>query len=153
MNMEFKVEGLDELEKSMRKLGQVPQKYVTQSARRGMNIPLKDAKQEAPVEQGYLKKAMKLTGERSRLKAKKVYRIAFDKKYNDIFQSEKGYYPFSMEYGYHTKDGVYHDHSDETGWVVGFIRNSFNDNIPQIERTIVKEMKQRIDTALKEGGL
>lgn len=152
MKVQFKTD-MRGLKKSIRRLGTVPQKYVTQSARRGMNIPLNKARQEAPVEQGDLKKAMKLTGERSRYKAKKVYRIAFNKSYNDVFQSEKGYYPYSMEYGYHTKDGVYHDHSDETGWMVGFIRNSFNDNIPQIERTIVAEMKKRIDTAIAEEGL
>ena len=62
----FKVEGMKELERSLKKLGKVPQKHVTASARKGMNIVLKDSRANAPVDTGALKKGMKLKGERSR---------------------------------------------------------------------------------------
>ena len=59
----------------MKKLGKVPQKHVTSSARKGMNVSLKD-RANAPFDP--LKKGIVLKGERSRTKAKKVYRVVFD---------------------------------------------------------------------------
>ena len=76
--VKFKIEGMKELERSLKKLGEVPQKHVTSSARKGMNISLKDARANAPYDTGALKKGMKLKGERSRVKGKKVYQVIFD---------------------------------------------------------------------------
>lgn len=56
----FKIEGMKELQKSIKKLGQVPQKCVTPAAKKGMNIALKSAKKNAPEDTGELKGGMKL---------------------------------------------------------------------------------------------
>lgn len=158
-NVFFRVEGMNELQKSLRRLGQVPQKHVTASAKKGMNIPLKQARKEAPVDNGYLKQGMKLKGERSRKKGKKVYQIVFDASMNDVFQKRdksgkvSGYYPVSMEYGFFDKKGVYHQGSANTGWVVGFVHSAFTENARQIENTIVKEMKKKIDAEIVKAGL
>ena len=140
----FKIEGVRELKKSLEKLGKVPQKHVTASARKGMNISLKAAKAAAPVDEGNLKKGMKLVGEKSKYKGKKVYRIVFDRAYNDIFQKPNkqgkitGYYPVSQEYGFFAKNGRY---------IPGyrFIHATFESNTSRIEKTIVSEMKKKID--------
>jgi len=95
---------------------------------------------------------MKLKGERSRDKAKKVYQVIFDDKYNHIFQKKNkegkitGYYPVSQEYGFFAKNGRY---------IPGyrFISDSLTDNVSKIEKTIVKEMKKRIDAEIAKVGL
>ena len=148
----FKVEGMKQLEKSIKKLGEVPQKHVTASSRKGMNIVLKDAKANAPYDTGMLKKGIKLVGERSRTKAKKVYRVVFDRAMNDVFQKKNkegkitGYYPVSQEYGFFAKNGRY---------IPGyrFISDSLTDNVSKIEKTIVGEMKKRIDAEIARAGL
>jgi hypothetical protein len=148
----FKVEGMKELERSLKKLGKVPQKHVTASAKKGMNISLKDSRANAPYDTGMLKKGIVLKGERSRTKAKKVYRVVFDRAYNDVFQKKNkdgkitGYYPVSQEYGFFAKNGRY---------IPGyrFISDSLTDNVSKIEKTIVTEMKKKIDAELAKVGL
>lgn len=144
----FKIEGMKELQKSIKQLGEVPQKAVTPAARKGMNIALKSAKGNAPDDLGYLKKGIKLVGERSKHKGKKVYRIAFDPSMNDVFQKKNeagkvtGYYPISQEYGFFARDGKY---------IPGFyfIHKSLSSNKSRIEKTIVDEVGKQIDKALK----
>lgn len=158
-NVFFRVEGMNELQKSLRRLGQVPQKHVTASTKKGMNIPFKQAKKDAPEDEGYLKQGTILKGEKSRKKGKKVYQIIFDPAMNDIFQKRdksgrvSAYYPVSMEYGFFDKSGVYHQGSANTGWAVGFIHSALTDNVGQIERTIVSEMKKKIDAEIAKAGL
>ena len=148
----FKIEGMKGLQKSLKKLGEVPQKHVTASARKGMNIVLKDAKANAPYDTGMLKKGIVLKGERSRSKGKKVYRVVFDRAMNDVFQKKNaegkitGYYPVSQEYGFFAKNGRY---------IPGyrFIHDSLADNTRKVEKKIVSEMKKRIDAEIARGGM
>lgn len=152
----FKVEGMRELERSLKQLGKVPQKHVTASAKKGMGVMLKHARANAPMDTGLLKRGIKLVGEKSRVKGKKVYRGVFDEKYNDFFQKpvknpSKGsraiaYYPFSQEYGFFAKDGRY---------IPGlrFMREGLTENISKIEKTIVNEMKKKIDAEIAKVGL
>lgn len=157
--LNFKIEGMKELEKKFKELGKVPQKHVTSSAKKGMGIVLKAAKKDAPKETGKLKKGMVLKGEKAKEKGKKVFRIVWDRTMNDIFQKKNkngkvtGYYPASMEYGFFDKKGVYHDHSAETGWIAGFIHSSLQDNTHKVEQTIVDTMKKKIDNELRKVGL
>ena len=156
----FKIEGMRELNRSLEKLGKVPQKHVTSSAKKGMNIVLKQAKQEAPEETGALRKGIILRGEKSRYKAKKVYKIIFDPSMNYIFQKpvrnvgESGspkaknpaYYPHSQEYGFFARNGKY---------IPGFrfIHDSLTDNAEKMAKTIVDTMKKKIDAEIAKGGL
>lgn len=158
--VKFKVEGMYELEKSLKRLGKVPQKHVTASSRKAMNIVLKQSRASAPYETGALKKGIKMVGERSRQKGKKVYRIVFDRNMNHIFQKpvknpgesgHKGarkiaYYPYSQEYGFFARDGKY---------IPGyrFIGDSFIENTRNIEKTIVSEMKKKIDAEIAKANL
>ncbi|MDD4564775.1 MAG: HK97 gp10 family phage protein [Eubacteriales bacterium] len=157
--VKFKVEGMKELQKSLKRLGQVPQKHVTSSARKGMNVVLKGAKSNAPEDTGDLKRGMKLSGERSRFKAKKVYRVIFDPAMNDIFQKpiknpgsrggsgkNTGYYPISQEYGFFAGDGHY---------IPGyrFVHDSLTSNAKQMEKIIIDTMKTKIDQEIRKAGL
>lgn len=140
------------LQRDLKKLGKVPQKHVTASARKGMNIVLKDAKANAPYETGDLKKGMILKGEKSRYKGKKVYKVIFDPKMNDVFQKKNAsgevvaYYPVSQEYGFFAKNGRY---------IPGyrFIHNSLADNAQRMERSIITNMKQKIDAEIRKARL
>lgn len=154
----WKIEGMKELEKSIKKLGNVPQKHVTSSSKKGMNIVLKKAKADAPIDSGMLKKGIILKGERARVKAKKVYRVVFDEKMNDVFQkpiknpgeaggkNKTAYYPFSQEYGFFARDGKY---------IPGyrFIHDALSSNTKKIERKIVEEMEKKLDKEIKRLGL
>ena len=147
----FKVEGMDGLIKSLNKLGSVPQKHVTSSAKKGMNIVLKQARANAPYDTGALTKGIKLKGEKSRYKGKKVYRVIFDETMNHIFVKEYGngkraYYPVLQEYGYFTKNGRY---------IPGFrfIRDSLIDNTKNMENIIIVDMKAKIDAEIEKAGL
>lgn len=150
--VKFKVEGMRELEKALKALGKVPQKHVTSSAKKGMNISLKDSKANAPYDTGALQKGIKLTGEKSRHKGKKVYQVVFDDKMNDVFQKKNssgkvtGYYPVSQEYGFFTKNGRY---------IPGyrFISDSLTENVSSIEKTMVETMQKKIDAEIAKVGL
>lgn len=155
----IKIEGMKELQKNLKKLGNVPQKHVTAAAKKGMNVVLKQAKADAPEDTGSLKRGMKLSGERSKFKGKKVYRIVFDSAMNGIFQKKNkngeitGYYPVSMEYGFFDRKGKHHEKSKNTGWIVGFIHSGLTDNTGKIKKTVVDTMKQKIDAEIAKGGL
>lgn len=144
----FKMEGMKQLQKKLKRLGDVPQKAVTPSARKGMNIALKAARNNAPVRTGELRDGMKLAGEKSRHKGKKVYQVVIDRAKNHVFQKpvknpgegrqSTAYYPASMNYGYFTKNGNY---------IPGyhFMEISLESNSGKIEKTIISEMSRRID--------
>ena len=148
----FKIEGMEQLQKNLKRLGNVPQKHVTGSAKKGMNIVLKEARANAPVLTGALKRGIKLKGEKSRNKGKKVYQIIFDPAMNDIFQKKNakgeiiGYYPVSQEYGFFARNGRY---------IPGyrFIHDALNNNTYRVEKVIVDEMKRRIDIEIAKAGL
>lgn len=152
MTFNFEIYGMDKLLNDLEKIGQVPQKHVTSSSRKAMNIVLKQSRATAPYDTGALSKGMKLKGERSRVKGKKVYQVIFDPAMNHIFQKPNkegkitGYYPVSQEYGFFAKNGRY---------IPGyrFIHDSLADNTRKIERTIVSEMQKKIDAEIAKAGL
>lgn len=144
-----KIEGMDKLEKSLKRLGQVPQKHVTSAAKKGMNIAFKEAKRKAPVDEGNLKSGIKIIGEKSKTKGKKVYQIVFDREKNNIFQKKNkegkitGYYPASQEYGFFTKNGRY---------IPGyhFMKKSLENNSKAIESKIIEDMQNKIEKELNK---
>ena len=152
MSFKFDVYGMDKLLNDLEKIGQVPQKHVTSSSRKAMNIVLKSSRANAPYYEGYLEKGMKLKGERSRVKGKKVYQVIFNPDMNHIFQKPNkegkitGYYPVSQEYGFFAKNGRY---------IPGyrFIHDSLADNTQKVEKTIVSEMQKKIDAEIAKAGL
>ncbi len=138
---------MKELQKLFKELGGIPQKAVTPSSRKGMNVVLKASKALAPEDTGELKKGLKLVGERSRTKGKKVYQVVFDRAKNETFQKKNdkgevtGYYPASQEYGYFAKNGKY---------IPGyhFLEKALEGNADKLRSTIMEEMFKRIDKEL-----
>jgi len=141
--VKFKIEGMEELEKTIRKLGKLPQKCVTKAAKKGAQIALKAAKQKAPFLTGALEEGIILKGEKTRRKGKKVYQVTMNPAMNDVFvkttkDGKRYYYPASQEYGFITKNG---------GYVPGYhyLRDSLVDNKERIEKTVVDVLAKEID--------
>lgn len=141
--VDFKIEGMKELERTIRELGKLPQKCVTPAAKKGARIALKAAKAKAPFLTGALEEGIILKGEKLRKRGKKVYQVTMNPAMNDVFvkttkDGKRYYYPASMEYGFITRDG---------GYVPGFhyLRDSLVDNKAAIERTVVDELAKQID--------
>ena len=87
MAIKFKIEGMKELERSIKKLGQVPQKHITSSARKGMNVSLKDSRANAPYDTGQQKKGAPFRAERREIPQRQksfwfIGREVFDDKMN-----------------------------------------------------------------------
>ena len=146
--MDFKIEGMEEIEAAFKRMGKVPLKMVSPAVRKAMAPIHKQAKADAPEDIGNLKRGIILKGERSRTKGKKVYRIAFDPAMNSIFQKPDadgkitGYYPVSQEYGYFTRGGKY-----IPGYA--FIRGSFNAGANAASRQMIQEIAKNIEKAAK----
>ena len=140
--------GMKELERSIKKMGRVPQTIATKAARAGANIALKAARKNAPVDSGNLKRGIVLKGERRVKIGKKMYDITMDPGKNDVFvktsaDGKRSYYPASQEYGFMTADG---------GYVPGYqyLRKSITENSREIENKIVEVAGKAIDKALNE---
>lgn len=136
--MKNELVGMDELLKYFGDMEKLPQKCVTQAAKKGANISLQDARNNSPFLTGELEKGIVLKAEKTTTKGKKVYQITFDGSKNEIFQKKNakgkviGYYPASMEYGWIMKNGLKHEG-------LHFMRNSVENNANKIESTIVNE--------------
>ncbi len=141
--VKFEIEGMKELERTIRELGKLPQKCVTKAAKKGAQIALKAAKQKAPFLTGALEEGIILKGEKTRRKGKKVYQVTMNPAMNDVFvkttkDGKRYYYPASQEYGFITKNG---------GYVPGYhyLRDSLVDNKERIEKTVVDVLAKEID--------
>lgn len=141
--VKFEIEGMKELEQTIRKLGKLPQKCVTKAARKGAQIALQAAKQKAPFLTGALVEGIILKAEKTKKKGKKVYQVTMNPAMNDVFvkttkDGKRYYYPASQEYGFITRNG---------GYVPGFhfLRDSLVDNKEKIEKTVVEVLAKEID--------
>ena len=82
----FKIEGMDNLIDTIKRLEKLPQKHVTAAAKSGAQIALKAAKAKAPGDPGgNLKKGIILKGEKKSKNGKKIYDVMMDPAMNDIF--------------------------------------------------------------------
>lgn len=114
--LNIKVEGLEQLQSQFEKIGKMPKKYLTKSAKVGSDAPLKDARSSAPVgETGLLKKGLHRKMETPNKRNKAVYRIRWNPKYTEQYlkpttgiydgKTPFAYYPHSVEYGFKSKHG------------------------------------------------
>lgn len=142
-DIKFEEKGLDNVVKALRAMETVPKKYITPSVKKGMKIPLMKAKQDAPYLTGDLERSITLSGEKTKAKSKKVYRIIFKKSIDGKIDTE-GNYPIYQEYGYFTKDGRY---------IPGmhFITDAFNSSTSTLTRTILVEMGTRLEKAVRQS--
>jgi HK97 gp10 family phage protein len=143
MSKKFKIEGMKELEESLKKLNKIPQKCVNRAAKQGAQIVLESAKANAPEDIGNLKAGLKLVREKTRVRGKKVLQVTFNRDFNHIFvkvskTGNRSYYPASQEYGFKTRSG---------GYIPGFryLKKSITQNQQQIEKKIVDVLSKEID--------
>lgn len=139
------IEGMAELERAIQRMGKVPTKIATKAARAGAKIALKDARANAPEDEGNLKRGIIMKPERSRKPGKKVFDVKLDPKMNDVFVKEsadgkRSYYPASQEYGYFTVNGRY---------IPGYryLRKSMDNNKEAIENAVIEVGLTEIDRA------
>lgn len=139
------VEGYRELQQAIRRLGALPQKYVTRATRMGANVILRASRKRAPVDTGDLRRGLTLKGERSRTKGKKSYQVTFKASMNDIFvktskAGKRSYYPSSQEYGYQNRGGGY-----TPGY--NYLRRAADENKVAAQNKIIDETVKKIDEA------
>lgn len=142
------IQGMRELERLVRRLGQIPQRSVTKAARAGAKIALKDARAKAPVDTGDLKKGIIMKGERRVKLGKKVFDVTIDPAKNNVFVktsadgTKRYYYPASQEYGFMTAGG---------GYIPGYryMRKAIDDNARQIEEKVIEVAREDVDKVLR----
>jgi hypothetical protein len=147
------IEGIDELNRQLRRLEKFPKSKVAKAANAGMKEPLREAKLGAPVDIGNLKRGIKKIREKSpRSKAKVVFSIVFDRAFNPFFQKkvnnpgpgkkDTAYYPVSQEYGFFAKNGRY---------IPGyrFIRKALENNQIASAKKIVQVLRDEVDKLLR----
>ena len=148
---QFRVDGVKELDNKVKKIGKLPQKVVTKSAKKAMTIAYKAAKKGEWIDQsGEMRKGMLLVGESTKTKGKKVYRVVFDRAKNDIFQKKNkdgkitGYYPASQEHGFTARNGRY---------IPGyhFMEQGLTENAGEIKLIIIGTMIKEIDKEIEKG--
>jgi HK97 gp10 family phage protein len=143
MSHGFELEGFDELVRTIEQLEKLPQKVVTKAARQGANIDLKETKQNAPEYTGTLKHSIKLVGERTRIRGKKVYDVTFDRAYNHALvkfskNGKRSYYPASQEYGYKLRNGFHLEG-------LRFMRKAVDEKAQEIQQKMVDVLASEID--------
>lgn len=149
MSFRLTITGVEEVNRMLRQIDRVAQKTVTKSAKAGANIAYRQAKRDAPVDKGALRKGIIMKAEK-RKTGKKVYDIKFSddpvfvkeakyatttkkvgKWYNrrKVTTKNRSFYPVSQEYGWMGKDGT-----KIIPKKAGFLRNALRQN-----RLIIKQ--------------
>lgn len=150
----FELDGFGGFVSVLGSMEDVPKKCVSRAAGKGATVVRRAIRGKAPVATGDLKRGIYRKGERSRLKGKKVYQLAFNPAMNDVFQkpiknpgvaggkSDHAYYPASMEYGFLTrsKGGGY-------SYVPGyhFMQQAAEDSAAETKSTMIKSLNEQID--------
>lgn len=143
------VVGMKNLMKTMGKLEQIPTKQITKSARKGANVILKKARDNAPVKTKMLKKGIYLKGERSRKRGKKVFQITFRSKPEFVKITADGkryFYPASQEFGFKTRNGGKVD-------AKYFLQDAMSTEKNTAALVMVGTLDEEIKKAWKEGAL
>lgn len=153
------IEGMKELEATIKTLEKLPQKCVNVAVRKAIVYPKNYSKQGGWLDQtGNLRRGIISKAEKKVLNGKKVYDVMMNPKMNAIFQKKtvtgrilkrvKGnrfkssygnyYYPSSQEFGFRTKNG---------GYVPGFhfLRDGLINKKGEFERVVIKVMSDEID--------
>jgi hypothetical protein len=156
-SLNIRVEGLEELQAQFGRIGKMPKKYLTKSAKAGMADPERQAKMDAPVGRGTetsgnLKKSIKKKMETPNKRNKSVYRLRYDPNMTEGFLKDssgayggkppKAYYPASVEYGFKTRGG---------GKVAGQFNmaKAIQKHQTSSLKKVVDSLNQSIDTLLR----
>ena len=102
-----KLEGMDELLKTLKQIGKVSQTGVNKAASKAASFVVAEARKNAPRKSGTLKKSIKKRVEKGRVQGRKIYHVGFyGEGIRKISKSGKvAFYPVSQEYGWVTASG------------------------------------------------
>jgi HK97 gp10 family phage protein len=145
--MANEIEGLEEVMRMFREVGEVSQKIITKAAKTGAKIVQQDAKSNAPKDTGKLKRSIKMKAEK-RKKGKKVYDIKFvgDDLAKIGKNGERSFYPVSQEYGWMGRDG-----NKIIPKKTRFLRNAKEKNDARVKQLIINELKKGIEEVRGNG--
>lgn len=153
------VDGVRELERQLMGLGKnFPKAKVRKAANKAANLPLRQARKNAPKETGELRRGIVKVEEKKWKRIKKlkkaVFQIYFDRAKNEVFQKPidpevqgsrggqtripHAYYPVSLEYGFH------YDHGKRTRPQY-FIKTAIEQTQDETVKVIVDDMLDSIN--------
>ena len=115
MSVNFKIQGLEELRKTVKAIGKLPQKCVNRAVKSGAKYGLATLKSSLHFKnsKGNIKRALGLKAEKTKKRGKKAYQITYKKSFTTIFTTPKikdvgkyggdkrgrFYIPASLEFG------------------------------------------------------
>lgn len=140
--------GMDKVQKLINDIGKVPAKILTKATKTAATIVRNEARSNAPVDTGAMRRGLKLKSEKRR-KHKRVYEVGFFGKAGKgeefVRYSKSGkraFYPASQEYGWTDQYG--HRHEGKR-----FLRSAVDNNRENIRQTIMETMGNEIDKLKK----
>jgi hypothetical protein len=158
---DIQIVGYDELNRQLKSLGKnFPKAKVRQAANKAVNLPLKEAKKNAPVLSGALKKGLVKWEEKKwklqKKKKKAVFQVSFNSAMNSIFQKKidnpgirggqtavnYAYYPFSQEYGFHVTHGKMYTSHKGYKFIENAVENKTNDTLDLMIDELLKTIKK-----------
>lgn len=138
---------MSRLKRDFQALGKLPNGAASKAARVGAKIALTEAKARAPQDLGYLKRALGLKGEKARKRGKKVFQVALNPSFNDVFvkvskAGKRSYYPASQERGWFAVNGRY---------IPGFhyLRKGIDQRKGEIKKAVLQKLADEFDKALR----
>jgi hypothetical protein len=147
----FRVEGMEELEAQLGRIGKMPKKYLNRAARAGADNSLAHVKANAPKgKTGILKKGIQKKMETPNKRKKSVYRIRWNPKYSESYNKPSSgayggkppvaFYPYSQEYGFLNKSGG----KTHTKWY-HFAKKALGETEVKSAELVVKSLGESID--------
>lgn len=148
MDMSFSFKEMEQFQKTLDRVGKLPQKVVSRAAGKGATVAGRAIRAAAPKgKTRQLSKGFKRKPEKSKTPGKKAFNYAMDPAKNDIFQKpiknpgiaggkrSHAYYPNSVEYGFLTRST-----GNGLRYVQGqhFVRKAAEAARPQVESTVIK---------------
>lgn len=139
------VVGVNEVRRLFEQVGRAPAKVLTKAVKTSAKIVLLAARANAPVDEGDLKKGIRIKAERRKRAGMRVYQIGVFGKSGggDEFvkisrAGKRSFYPASQEYGWTDQYGHYHP-----GY--RYLRNAADRNAVRVHTMMLEIMAEELD--------
>jgi HK97 gp10 family phage protein len=159
MKATFKLDNAQKIADKFAQLGEMSQRTVQRAARKGATFTQRRAKAEAPVDLGNLKKGIRIYGERTTKKGKKVYMVVFARSMNHIFQKFNAEARAKLLAGQKANPSAYYPASQEFGWravngrkIPGkfFMKRAVADNRERTSQIMYDELDRQLVILIKK---
>lgn len=139
------ITGVNEVRRLFEQVGRAPAKVLTKAVKTSAKIVLLAARANAPVDQGDLKKGIRLKAERRGKRGKRVYQVGVFGKAGGgaefvkiSARGKRSFYPASQEYGWTDQYGKYHP-----GY--RYLRNAADRNTQRVHTSMLEIMAEELD--------